>query len=298
MPSTIRDLTELTTVAVDDYLLINDTSDLTNRDKRISRANLIGGALTGGGVLATGGFTLTVPATGIAALTNVAQAYSAQVILNGGQSNIPSATNIFGAIINMPAGTTVTAIRGQYNSANAFDFWATATQRALDIYAYDNGNSAGPYIAVRNNNNGSTPAAGSMRIFNLGGTQYYLWPDTAALFRIGSIAPTNSTDTGGTVVGTQTSQLASKTIVGDGVAPAVALRTLVETPVVEFEYQDRRYNGSRFHGIVAEWSPAFVMDAGRVFSPVSAFGYCVQSTKELVRRISELEAKLSEMQGE
>jgi hypothetical protein len=40
MPSTIRDLTELTAVAVDDYLLISDTSDLTNRDKRISTANL------------------------------------------------------------------------------------------------------------------------------------------------------------------------------------------------------------------------------------------------------------------
>ncbi len=40
MPSTIRDLTELTAVAVDDYLLISDTSDVTNRDKRISTANL------------------------------------------------------------------------------------------------------------------------------------------------------------------------------------------------------------------------------------------------------------------
>jgi hypothetical protein len=40
VPSTIRDLTELTTVAVDDYLLISDTSDVTNRDKRISTANL------------------------------------------------------------------------------------------------------------------------------------------------------------------------------------------------------------------------------------------------------------------
>lgn len=40
MPSTIRDLSELTTVAIDDYLLISDTSDTTNRDKRISTANL------------------------------------------------------------------------------------------------------------------------------------------------------------------------------------------------------------------------------------------------------------------
>jgi hypothetical protein len=42
MPSTIRDLTELTTIAVDDYFVISDTSDVTNRDKRISQANLLG----------------------------------------------------------------------------------------------------------------------------------------------------------------------------------------------------------------------------------------------------------------
>jgi hypothetical protein len=42
MPSTIRDLTELTAVAVDDYFVVSDTSDVTNRDKRISQTNLIG----------------------------------------------------------------------------------------------------------------------------------------------------------------------------------------------------------------------------------------------------------------
>lgn len=42
MPSTIRDLTELTAVAVDDYFLVSDTSDLTNRDKKISQINLLG----------------------------------------------------------------------------------------------------------------------------------------------------------------------------------------------------------------------------------------------------------------
>lgn len=76
MPSTIRDLTELTVIAPDDYLLISDTSDVVNRDKRISRLNLIGGALTGGGSLITGGFNLTVPATGTAALLQTAQTFT------------------------------------------------------------------------------------------------------------------------------------------------------------------------------------------------------------------------------
>jgi hypothetical protein len=99
MPSTIRDLTELTTVASDDYLVISDTSDVTNRDKRISRLNLIGGSLTGGGVLATGGFTLTVPATGTAGLLGTAQSYSA---LKG-----------FSAGLTLGAGTDVLAVYRQ-----------------------------------------------------------------------------------------------------------------------------------------------------------------------------------------
>lgn len=45
MPSTIRDLTELTAVATDDYMLISDTSDVTNRDKRISVTNLQSGVV-------------------------------------------------------------------------------------------------------------------------------------------------------------------------------------------------------------------------------------------------------------
>jgi hypothetical protein len=72
MPSTLRDLTELTTVADDDYFLVSDTSDVINRDKKISRLNLLGTDIAGGGAINTGGFDLTVPATGTAVLRNSA----------------------------------------------------------------------------------------------------------------------------------------------------------------------------------------------------------------------------------
>jgi len=68
MPSTVRDLTELTTVADGDYLLISDTSDVVNRDKRITRLNLVGANIYGGGSINTNGFTLTVPTTGTAVI--------------------------------------------------------------------------------------------------------------------------------------------------------------------------------------------------------------------------------------
>jgi hypothetical protein len=42
MPSTVRDLSELTTIDNADMFLVSDTSDVVNRDKRISRLNLMG----------------------------------------------------------------------------------------------------------------------------------------------------------------------------------------------------------------------------------------------------------------
>ena len=66
---TVNELTALSaSPAVDDYVPIWDTS--ASAYKRITTANLLGGTMTGDGVLATGGFTLTAPATGTAALAS------------------------------------------------------------------------------------------------------------------------------------------------------------------------------------------------------------------------------------
>jgi hypothetical protein len=123
MTSTIRDLTELLTVASNDYLLISDTSDVTNRDKRISQVNLIGGVLSGGGTLATGGFTLTVPATGTAALktgtptaSNLASWNNANTVQDGGfaVSDIArlSAAQTFAGILTLNQNITMPPHRG------------------------------------------------------------------------------------------------------------------------------------------------------------------------------------------
>lgn len=52
--------------------------------KRITVANLVGATLTGLGTIVTQGYTLTVPATGTAALLNVAQTYTALSTFSGG----------------------------------------------------------------------------------------------------------------------------------------------------------------------------------------------------------------------
>ena len=59
--------------------------------KKTTRAELIGGIVTGGGTLATGGYTLTVPATGAAAL-NADATWTPQVAFAGNTTQITYST--------------------------------------------------------------------------------------------------------------------------------------------------------------------------------------------------------------
>lgn len=61
--------------AASDEIPYWDVTD--NSAKRALRSAMIGAVLTGGGNIITGGFTLTVPASGVAALRDVAQTFSA-----------------------------------------------------------------------------------------------------------------------------------------------------------------------------------------------------------------------------
>lgn len=63
---TVTQLTALTSVASNDEIPIWDVS--AAQLKKVARSDLVGATLTGGGTIATGGFTLTVPASGTAAL--------------------------------------------------------------------------------------------------------------------------------------------------------------------------------------------------------------------------------------
>lgn len=62
----ISGLPELLAAVGDDWLEIEEAA--TGLSYRIKKANLIGAILTGGGTIATGGHTITVPASGTAAL--------------------------------------------------------------------------------------------------------------------------------------------------------------------------------------------------------------------------------------
>jgi hypothetical protein len=133
------------------------------------------------------------------------------------------------------------------------------------------------------------------------------WVDASSVVRIHSAVPTegggSTTDVAGIVVGTQTSSLDTKDLLGDDLAPAAALAAVLETPVHRFKYKNGAYCGSEFHGIIADYSPQFAMDPdeahpfGRSFNPVSAFGYTVQAIKALQAQLAALRSELDELKA-
>lgn len=97
--STVNDLAELTTPAADDYLIIWDTS--AGQTRRIRQDKVMGGLLTGGGVVATNGKTLNVPVNMTAAGIDVANIFSQPQGIN--QIRMPQVTLANGATFTLSA---------------------------------------------------------------------------------------------------------------------------------------------------------------------------------------------------
>ena len=74
--------TELVSVGANDWIGVWDVA--AGQYKKAKRSNVVGATITGAGTLATGGFTLTVPATGTAALLARAQTFTALQTLSAG----------------------------------------------------------------------------------------------------------------------------------------------------------------------------------------------------------------------
>lgn len=181
-----------------------------------------------------------------------------------------------------PTGMTVT---GQ-GAASA----ATITAQAAACGT--GGTSYGPMVIIGRNTSG-TGGPGFIRFQSKNGTNYDLWHDNSGNLRTNGFPQAESDTDGsiGTVVGTQTSTLDTKDVLGDGVSPEDALAIILRTPIKRFRYKNGAYSGSVFDGIIADDSPTFAMDPndrypqGRSFNPVSAFGYVVQAIKALSRQM-------------
>jgi hypothetical protein len=287
-------------------LLLHASSNFTTGGDAIQDALLIRGARAGGVTISASDAAGTIKFYATS-LTNFAGALT--YASSGGVLRMVSSGNATAPTYSFDGDTDTGIYR---TGANQLGFVAGATYQArLDgpfssfgaaafvmvDAGFGTGNVTGPGVYIGRNSSGAG-AAGWLGMSNLGGTPAYMWIDnsgsppstTAALLRISTAPPQEDgspSDTSGIVVGTQTSSLDTKDVLGPGVPMHEALQTILDTKVVRFRYKGGAYSGSVFHGIVSDWSPAFAMDPdaahpnGRSFNPISAFGYTVQAIKAL-----------------
>lgn len=276
------------TPASGDLFSIVDVSDTTQAasgsTKKITAAYLavtdgFVATVTGGGVVSLGGFTITVPATGTVALIARAQSFSAAQTFTAGIISNPTATGTAGVNIAQAAGFT---------------------SGGINIQDLNNTTSYGTFINIGRNSNGTTPAAGFIRIRGKTGNDNDIWPDSSAtpgVLRIGN-GTTTTTDTGGSIIGAQTSSLDMKDVIEEFTSDDAALDVITKTPLWRFRYKDNRLGNPEYLGIITDYSPLFGADPddahpnGRILNEVNAHGYEMAAIRALAAKVQRLEAKL------
>lgn len=281
---------------VDDFVPIWDVA--AGQSKKATIANIINARLTGGGIVATGGFTLTVPATGTAALRGVAQSFTAT------QTFAPASGNAIE--INMPAGNSSEAIRFLYDGTQIGFIRARANNSNITLGARDLGNNeTGPNIVLNRNTNAGAegPSPGTVIIVQANGTSRVLWPDNSGLLRIHTAQPTGSTGTpttgitAGVVVGDQTSMAAAKHISDDLSQLSEVLQRIERgaAAVRRFVYKSGAYNNQEFEGVVTDLAPPYGMDRddehpqGKSLNEIQILGDLLRAVADLSQRVAQLE---------
>lgn len=219
------------------------------------------------------------------------------------QTFSPTSTGANGASFNMPAGTTGVAFRAAYNGVVVMRYQCDATIKGLYLDSYDNGASFGHFLSLGHNNNGSTPAAGFVKFTRRTGTTDNVWSDNTGVLRTWSGSnPTNANDTSGTVVGTQTSNIEHKNILGDSISWEDSLAYIVEAAknrMAQFEYKSGSYNYSKFDGLIlnGHTDERYGMDNNNSLNTVNAIGDLMKSVALLSAKIEELNARISELES-
>lgn len=156
------------------------------------------------------------------------------------------------------------------------------------------GSTYGSLITAGRNTSGNG-APGAFISTTKGGALYAIWADSTGVARINAGPPTETSgDTGGTVIGTQTSTLDTKRLIAPFRDTRRALDVVAGAALWRFKYKDNAYSGSEFVGVMSNTTPEVMMDPspdhpeGRSFSPVSAFGYTAAAVAELRKQLEQL----------
>lgn len=263
----INDLNECTDPTSGDYLIIADASaSASDRDRRVNVSRFATVANQN---------TFTVP-----------------------QTFAPASTSANGVVVNMPTSTTAYALLVQLNGVDRFRAIAAAAENTFQIANVDSGSVAGPRLLINRNNNASTPSAGHATLQALTGTSYSIWPDASGVLRISNSQPTSASDTGGAVVGAQTSMAEAKNIEDElsGINEVIARVKMGAMAVRRFTYRNKAFNRERFEGVITDLAPAFGMDRdeshpqGKSLNIVQIIGDLLRVTDDLIGRVEALEA--------
>lgn len=212
-------------------------------------------------------------------------------------ANDNSAAPTYDMTVGITGGVTMNPAAG--TGALTLTTPASQTAAMLTISSADNGSSYGPFIYIGRNTNGSTPATGFIQATNRAGTSYNLWPDASGNLRIGTTTPTNAQDSSGTVVGTQTSSLDSKIILGPSTTPDAAIEHVLQaarTALHQFRYKSGAFNDEIFQGIVTDYAPRYGMDRDATH-PAGKSLNVIQLFNDLILSVEYLHNKLESFNG-
>ena len=202
-----------------------------------------------------------------------------------------SSTSATGIIASMPASTSASAIIAKYNGTNRVLINALSNENSFNLSSFDNGSSLGPYVNIGRNSNATTSAAGLIILTTKGGTAEYLYCDNSGNLRIGTTLPTSANDTSNTVVGTQTSSLSAKDIIGGVISPRDALSNILTATKAlrRFTYKNGSFDNQVFDGVVIDYAPRYGMDNGKSLNDITLFNDLILSIQALSDRLEKLE---------
>lgn len=271
------------------------TLDLGAGSLAVTGNQTLVGSMTGGGVVATGGWTLTIPTTGTAALVGSSQEFTAL-------QAIAPATNVVAFELRMPSGNTNKAMRTLYNSVERMYIDATASVSMLNMASYDAGAGGGPVLRAGRNSNGSTPSPGEHSSIQANGSSASMWPDNSGVWRTAVDTGITSANfaSAGTVVGAQSSHRDFKDITGEAVSDADALAFICQAAeqVARFVYKNGAYGEQEFSGVVLDGAELdrYGMDADTEHPAGKALNL-INAVGDLFKAVRLLSARVEALEG-
>jgi hypothetical protein len=301
----IIDLNDLAIPDAADFFVVRDVSDVLDKDKKMTLGKMAikSGTPIAGNVagwidtnkIGDGGF----PISDVARL-NVTQTFAGATTVSGTLTVAPSVLTGTALDLSMPSTNVANAIVVRYGGVARAYWYSRASDNILQLNDFDAGTSFGSQLRIGRNNNATTPGAGSIILTAMNGGNRVVWPDAAGQFRIHTASPTNSNDTAGTVVGTQTSFAASKNLSND-LSPLDEVLERVQAgadAVRRFVYKSGAFSQQEFEGVVTDEAPAYGMDRdaehpqGKSLNEIQILGDLLRLVADLTKRVDQLESKI------